>query len=168
MKHCIVGFRMLVVFFVTLAALVWPGTTPVYAQSPVVDLVLIGAPTTQPAQGTTFSITVQVQAGAQPVDLAEVHLNFAPAILEVVSLAIPLNTPLPIQFVAPVFDNNQGHIDYAGGTFSNFPSGTFDLLIITFRVRSEQISTLSFAFEGTPRQTVVTGDGARPEHGQQR
>ncbi len=104
-------------------------------------------------------MAVVVEAGNQPVDGVEVHLNFDPAVLQVVSLT--QGTSLPIALIAPTFDNSAGTIAYAAGTFSNFPSGTFTNLTIVFEVVGGNPSPSQITFnEVLPRKTQVTFGGS--------
>jgi len=122
-----------------------------------VQFVMTPATTTTQA-GNAFTITVVVDAGAQPVDLAEVHLDFDASLLAVTDLR-PGNT-LNVELVAPAFDNTAGTIDYGAGTFSNFPSGAFDLIEIDFEVLAGPGSTTIEYATAFPRQTIATFNGA--------
>jgi|GEM_PF-2155455 len=74
--------------------------------------------------GRTVELTVQVRASGTPIEGAEVHLAFDPALLRVESVAP--GTRLD-QVIVSTWDNAAGTIDYAAGRFSDFPSGTFTL-----------------------------------------
>ena len=91
------------------------------------------------AKNAIFTVRVQIVAGSQPVDGAEVHLDFNPLYLQVVDAAgNPIGTidgsgvlDVPIANAA---NNTTGQIDYAAGTFSGSPpSGTFTLATIRFK-----------------------------------
>lgn len=103
-----------------------------------------------------FTVTIQVQAGAQPVDGASAYLNFDPAFVNVehVSPGAAFNLGLQNTLSNPV-----GHIDYAAGTFSNFPSGSFTLLQVRMRALKAGDTTLEFESQ-LPRQTDATYGGA--------
>jgi hypothetical protein len=58
------------------------------------------------------------------------------------------------------FDNTNGTIDFAAGSFSNYPSGTIDLFVIEFEAIAATAGTgLTFQFDA-PRQSDVTFSGA--------
>ena len=153
MKRSLRRFRMLAMFFVALAVFIGLGTASAYAQT--VDIVLTGAPATQPAVDDNVVITVQIQpVSAQQLSTVELYLNYDPAILEVLSVAVPLNTPLGLPLAGPAVDSNLGHIDYQAGTLGTPPSTQFDLLVITFRVKVATPTTLSFS-TADPRITDV-------------
>ena len=63
----------------------------------------INPATTAVEVGDPFRVEVQVVAGTQPVDGAEVHLTFDPDLLHVQSLAA--GSHLPTQILPPAFDN---------------------------------------------------------------
>jgi hypothetical protein len=133
--------------------------TTTQAQSAVVDFV------PQPANsvvnnGATFSVTIEVQTNGQATSAAEVHLDFDPTYLNVVSLST--GTALPIPLVSETFDNVAGTIDYAAGTFvPNPPTGTFDLLTINFQAMSlVSNTTVSYATTGFPRISDASISGA--------
>lgn len=92
--------------------------------------------------GQTFSVSIRVQAGQQPVDSVAAYLNFDPSILQIVSVAPGTTLPVVIQ---NQFDNALGTLDFSAGTFSNFPTGSFDLATLTLRaVRPSAGSPLAF------------------------
>jgi uncharacterized repeat protein (TIGR01451 family)/uncharacterized repeat protein (TIGR02543 family) len=110
--------------------------------------------------GDTFSVEVQVAAGTQLVDGAEVHLTFDPDLLQVQSLTA--GPHLPTQILPPVFDNGAGTIGYAAGVLTpTLPvAGTFDLLTITFVAQAATAGTgLDFVTTGFP-VTDATFQGA--------
>jgi hypothetical protein len=88
--------------------------------------------------GDVFAVEIQIAAGSQPLDGAEVHIDYDPLHLQVVDAAgNPASTivggsalDVPIQNWA---NNALGQIDYAAGTFGAPPSGTFVLATIRFR-----------------------------------
>ena len=88
--------------------------------------------------GEQFTVSVHISAGVQPVDGAAVYINFDP-------------TQIQNQY-----HNLAGHIDYAYGTFSNFLSGTLELLEVTFEaIDGSEESLLQFNMI-VPRLTGVT------------
>ncbi|MBI2863440.1 MAG: PQQ-binding-like beta-propeller repeat protein [Chloroflexi bacterium] len=115
--------------------------------------------------GQVFSITIEVQAGSQPVDGVEVHVNFNPDLFRVVDIngnpansivnpGSPLDVPLLNQA-----DNTLGRIDYAVGKISGVkPSGTFTAGVIRLKALAPAISsTVSFVSDqGNNRVTNVT------------
>jgi len=120
--------------------------------------------------GQTFTIEVQVAAGAQPADGVEAHLGFDPGKLQVVDInnapanAITPGTTLP-QELLNVVDNAEGWIDYAAGAAfgaGNERSGTFSLATIRFKAlgaTGETGTPVKFTFT-PPRKTEITGPGA--------
>jgi hypothetical protein len=108
-------------------------------------------------QDSTFTLTVQVQAGSQQVDGAAAYLDFDPSVISVTEI-IP--GPALSTVLVNESNNQEGTIDYAAGTFSNFPSGTFTLMQVQFRAVAPSPQTfLVFQFEN-PRQSDVTFEGA--------
>jgi len=141
-------------------------------------LLLLGIPTlfaqvdlvVDPAEvnvepGETFFATVEVQAGAQQMDLVEIHMVFDPQILQIKSLNIEASS-LPIGFPPGAagsdtkeVDNEKGEINIARGTFSNFPSGTFSFITIEFDAISAGNTNLEFVDPDGPPSTIVTFGG---------
>jgi hypothetical protein len=78
--------------------------------------------------GDMFEIVVEIQAGGQLVDSGNAYLNFDPTIMQVEELVS--GGVLPIALGSWEFDNTAGTIDFAAGTFSSFPSGTFNLVTV--------------------------------------
>jgi hypothetical protein len=126
------------------------------AQGMVQFALTLNAPTLE--VNATLTTTVQVQTNGQAVDGAEIHLDFDPALLEVIS-AVPGAT-LGVTILPPVFDNTAGTIDYAAGTFSAFPTATFDLLTITFRAKAAGTSAIRIPAADVPRKSDVTFAGS--------
>ncbi len=114
----------------------------------------------QPAEVNTsvaraFSVDVLVQLNNQPVDGAEMHLNFDPTVLEVVAVT-PGNTLDLILSPQPYFDNILGQVNYAAGSLTNHPTATFTLATIEFRSKAAAVSTpLGFQLDA-PRKSVIT------------
>ena len=150
-----VTMRILFVFCWALALLTAVDVSSAHAQDGV-DFVIVDAPNDPVRSGEIFSIKIQVQAGAQQVDGAQINLDFDPAILNVVSLTPGSTLSVPIK--GPKYDNDVGTIDYAAGVFSNFPSGMFDLLTITFEVVDLRTTSLGYS-SFFPRKTDVTFGG---------
>jgi hypothetical protein len=122
----------------------------------------------EPAQssikpGDTFSVTVKLDAGEQPIDGAQLQLNFNPDILAVEEVipggqldgkgkALPLRLELANQF-----DNENGTIEFAVGTWQDFPSGEIELLQIQFKARKGGETALAFELEGATASNVTFG-----------
>lgn len=124
--------------------------------SPVTDAFIVVTPSvTDVFVNQTFDVVIQVQGNGQQMDAAEFHLDFDPSILQVSELIAgnTLQTPLQNQF-----NNSLGTVDYAAGTFSNFPSGTFTLATLRFQAIAEGTSSLDFT-DTFPRQTIITFAG---------
>lgn len=106
--------------------------------------------------GDVFTVTVVVQANAQPLDAAAAFLDFDPAVLQVVTVAP--GTALPV-VIDNHFDNQLGQVDFAAGTLSGSASGAFTLATITFQARGASPgSPLRFAMT-PPRRTDATWRG---------
>lgn len=108
--------------------------------------------------GTSFTVTIQVQTQGQSIDGAEIHVDYDPALLEVVSTQP--GTALPVTLRAAKFDNTTGKMGYAAGTFSNFPKASFDLLTITFKAKAAGTSVLRLPVSAVPRHSDLTFAGA--------
>ncbi|MFZ1488554.1 MAG: hypothetical protein WAS51_01305, partial [Ilumatobacteraceae bacterium] len=131
---------------------------PGRARTGTVDVSLLPASSTV-AAGDVFTLTIQIIAGAQPIDGASTYVNFDPAYLQVQAI-IPDTTYLPITLVNS-YDNIAGRVDYAAGTFFNFPSGTIALAQIRFVVIAtppDMGTDLIFATVD-PRKTDITYGG---------
>jgi uncharacterized repeat protein (TIGR01451 family) len=105
----------------------------------------------------TFEVEIVVQAGEQMVDGAAAYLGFDPDFLQVVDITPGSSLPLEIQ---NRFDNVAGKIDYAAGTFIDFPSGTFTLATVTFEALGQSDGTRVNFNLTLPRQSDVTFGGA--------
>jgi len=115
-------------------------------------------PASQNAEvGDQFPMEIVVEAGDQSVDAVEIHVDFEPAVLQVVSLT--QGTQLPVPLIPAAFDNTTGEIDYAAGTFSNFPSGTFTHLTMVFEVVGASPGSPITFNDVFPRATIVTFGG---------
>jgi hypothetical protein len=107
--------------------------------------------------GDTFTITIQLSTGNQLIDGAQASINFDPSVLQVISITGNPSV-LPLELMND-YDNVTGTLDYAAGTLSNFPSGTFSLAEIVFEAVAETSETfLTFNYIA-PRQTDVTYGG---------
>lgn len=112
--------------------------------------------TVQAVPAQVFTLDVQVQSGTQPVDGASAYLNFDPTLLQVNSVTSGGTLPLVLQ---NAYDNTAGTVDFAAGTFSNFPSGTFSLVQVEFEVLQRGTSSVVFNTI-LPRKSDVTYGGA--------
>ncbi|MEL6634161.1 MAG: serine hydrolase [Bacteroidota bacterium] len=108
-----------------------------------------------------FTVTIEIEsntAQTQQIDGGEVHLNFDTTFLEVQSLTA--GSALPVQLIAPMFDNAEGTVDYAAGIFSGFPPAPIDLISIEFKAKAETQGTdLTYEFTVPARNTSVTFGG---------
>ena len=126
---------------------------------------LISPQNTTVIEGETFTVDVRADIISGSLDAAEVHLNFSTTFLEVVSITTTNLLPLTVISIAPLATiNSSGQIDYAGGTFSNFPSADFNILTIIFRAKMTDlpapIGGTTIAFNSVfPRQTDATRSG---------
>jgi hypothetical protein len=117
----------------------------------------------QPAQasiksGETFNVTVQLDAGEQQVDGAQIMLNFDPTILaveEVMALE-GKHEPLP-QPLVNQFDNEGGTIQFAAGALEAFPSGEIELVELRFRALKGGETQLEFELDGAMGSDVTFG-----------
>jgi hypothetical protein len=91
---------------------------------------------TSVAVGQEFTLTVLAEAGDQRVSGAQVNLNFDPSLMRVVTLARGAALPA---ILLDQHSNAAGTIDYAAGTFANFPDGTFPI----FGIRMVALSPTS-------------------------
>ncbi len=134
---------------------------PAHAQDGV-GLVLNG-PAGDVGAGNNFIVTVRVETpGTQQLDAAEIHLDFDPALVNVVSLNNV--SPFTQLLVPAAFNNTAGTIDFGAGVFSAFPSAPFDLLVIEFQALADGTSDLDFQ-STFPRATIATFDGANVLNG---
>ena len=107
--------------------------------------------------GDIFNVTIQIQSGSQLLDGVSAFLDFDPTKLMVNSLT-GNTTAFPF-VLGNTFNNTNGTIAYSAGTFSNFPSGNVDVVVIQFTALGESQSTpLAFHFVN-PRNTDVTYGG---------
>jgi hypothetical protein len=141
---------------------------PPYLQGAAGDVVIQLDPASPSvAKDAIFTVDIEVVAGSQPVDGAEVHLDFDESYLQVVDAGgNPVSTiensgilDVPIQNSV---DNGEGRIDFAAGTFSGTPpSGTFVLATIRFKAlwgTGGGSTPLTFSTQ-LPRKTDATYEG---------
>ena len=106
--------------------------TGLFAQAPYADFSNSFSPALPVEVNDQFTMTVAVETSS-PVSVAEVHLTFDPAYLEVVSIT-PITSSLDESIVPTAFDNTAGTIDYAAFTTAMpAPNSNFDLVSITFK-----------------------------------
>jgi len=120
------------------------------------------------AVGQVFTLAIQLQAGSQPVDGAEAHLDFDPAYLRVVNAdgvevneitAVTTSLDTVLQNSA---DNSQGTIDYGAGVLvGEPPTGTITLASIRLKAITETVGTaLPFVFTALRKTDVVFEGGS--------
>jgi hypothetical protein len=123
--------------------------------------------TTEASTGDIFTVWVQVEAGSQPVDGAEVHLDYDPSRLQVVDEGGNPVDHVDSSGILDVLmrnhvDNVAGQIHFAAGTFSATPpSGAFALAAIRLKavdLIGGPVTELSFVYD-TPRKTDATYQG---------
>jgi predicted GH43/DUF377 family glycosyl hydrolase len=130
-----------------------------YGQGPVV-MRLLPTGTTQYVD-QPFDVQIQVEAGVQPVDGAEAHLDFDPNKFQVSSIASGGVLPLVLQ---NTYDNVAGTVDFSAGTLNSTPSGTFPLAYVTFvPVGTSTGTNISFHIL-LPRESNVVYGGASVLH----
>jgi hypothetical protein len=135
--------------------------------------VQISPPASSAGAGQIFTVTVQIAAASQPVDGAEVHLDFDARYVQVVdSNGQPTNRIESSGILESLLVNrvttagSVGQIDFAAGTLDGQGleprDGTFALATIRFRAIASgpgQVgSSLTFVSE-LPRKTEVTYQG---------
>ncbi|MEM3433258.1 MAG: S-layer homology domain-containing protein [Candidatus Methanomethyliaceae archaeon] len=108
----------------------------------------------------TLLFQVVAEAGAQPFDGVEIHLNFDPNYLRVVDktgqeVANVLEGALPMHLMNQV-DNLKGEINYAAGILGQTASGSVEVCSFYLKAISPTAQTVvSYATE-LPRKTEVT------------
>lgn len=111
-------------------------------------VISIDPPTSIANIGDTITVEVQMDTGTQPINAAQIGLDFDPAILQVQSLDYDASALLPL-LVEQKFDNAAGTIDVAAFTLSNFPSGAFSFATVRFLAIGGTLGTpLNFATQG--------------------
>jgi hypothetical protein len=133
---------------------------------PVVELRL-DPPSSTVTEGELFDLAIRVDAGSQPVDGAEVHLDFDPVYLQVVDAngdpASDIeNSGVLSTLILNQASNTTGQIDFATGILQGeLPSGTFLLATLHLRALNDtgsDTTSLTFVTQA-PRQTNVTHGG---------
>jgi hypothetical protein len=129
-----------------------------YPEQPQADVLIVVQPALVNVNlNDTFSVIIQVQSGSQLLDGAEANLDFDPSKLQVIGLT-GNTTAFPL-IIQSQFNNTNGTIDYAAGTFSNFPSGNVNLVVIQFKAISEAQTTDLVFHYGGGRNTDATYGG---------
>ncbi len=118
------------------------------------DVLLAVAPAGTAVQlGETFTVTVRVQT-TQPVDSAEAHLNFDPAVLQVAAVTAGSTFSTLLQ---NAFDNTQGTFDFAAGAALGGGAPTSDFVLATILFTATHPSTgtpLTFVSQNPRRSDV--------------
>jgi hypothetical protein len=120
------------------------------------------------AKGAIFTVDIQVVAGSQPVDGAEVHLDFDKTYLQVVDAsgnpasAIESSGILEVP-IQNLVSNDRGEIDFAAGTFVTPPPPLDTAVLATIRFKAlwgtgGASTPLTFSTQ-LPRKTDVTHAG---------
>ena len=111
--------------------------------------------------GQTFLVAVRVWAGHfNPVDAAQVYLDFDGRQLEVVELTPGSHLEYELQ---SKWDNQAGRLGYAAGTVGDPVTVPFTLCTVAFRIRTPATSqeiAISFAPLAPPRHTKAVFRGA--------
>ncbi len=103
--------------------------------------------------GEMFQKEVVVEAGTQPVAIAEAYLDFDPAHVEVISIGDGAG----LWVWSKTFDNALGRIDVRAGSLGLPPQGTFTLVTLYMRAKdcsSAVATSITFSFAGF-RQTIA-------------
>ncbi len=107
-----------------------------------------------------FTILVSVETTGS-LNVAEAHLTFDPAELEVISIEAPGGgslpiSDLPITIVQPTFSNINGTLAYGAYATSPVPSSDFDFFQVTFRALGSSGSTsISHILTGAPKSIIA-------------
>lgn len=104
--------------------------------------------------GETFTLALLLEAGQQPIDAVEAHLAFDPERLEI--LDIYWNDAFQTTLQED-YDNQNGTIDLAAGSFSDFPKGTVEVAWINFTAIQTGNIELTFSNKGYHSSEVTFG-----------
>jgi hypothetical protein len=100
------------------------------------------------AVGEVFDITIQAEAGDQPVSGIDAFVDFDPAYLEVQSVTPGASLPTVLE---NTYDNTAGTIDYSAGKLgAPFPTGTFTVATIQFKALDQTSPSTSITFSTDP------------------
>ncbi|MCL4533744.1 MAG: cohesin domain-containing protein [Bacteroidetes bacterium] len=144
-----------------------PISAPTQASAPAASVAIALSPATvQVKRGETFSIEVQLVAGAQKLDAVQASLSFDPKYAQVVdttgapATAVEAGKALPTLLLNQA-DNAKGSIDYAAGAAfepGKEPSGTFTLATMHLKALQAGQTTISFA-SAPPHKTEAAYGG---------
>jgi hypothetical protein len=134
-----------------------PTSTPTSTPLPLEGVVIAVEPAfVTGAVSGTIQVAVEVRAGVQQVDGASAYLDFDPTVLQVQQITKGDTFQVELQ---NDYDNTNGTIDFAAGSFGSYPSGTIELFLVEFEAIGATSSTpLAFVFDA-PRQSDVTFSG---------
>jgi hypothetical protein len=104
-------------------------------------------------EGDEFELDIRIDAGETGVAVADVYLDFNGDNLEVLDILDGDS----LDMIAERFENSEGAVDIAAGTFGTPVTGTFVLATVQLRAKVDtQGATTPVTFSlTTPRQTVV-------------
>ena len=129
------------------------------------DIVIAISPSvTRVLANTIFTLDIVVHSGTQQVDGVQAFVNFDPDSLQVVDedgnpgSAIIGGTAFQYEFLNEV-DNTAGTINYAAGSMSSFPSGTFILATTRFKATKGTGNTAVTFNLASSRETKITFGG---------
>ncbi|MEL7234733.1 MAG: cohesin domain-containing protein, partial [Chloroflexota bacterium] len=106
--------------------------------------------------GSEFDVTVQIDAGENPVNSASVHLDFDPAVVEVVSLTPGDALPTALE---RLYDNEAGTIDYTAGVLGDSFTGIADFVTIRFMAKATGDAGLVFVDDADRDAMILAGAG---------
>ncbi len=127
----------------------------VTAASAAAILSLLASPNVVRA-GDAFDLIVRAASGTQRLDGAAAYLDFDPSVLQVLSLSAGTALTTTIQ---SQFDNLTGHVDFAAGELSSFPTGAFDVVTVHTRALRSVASTTIAVSNVLPRVSDLTYAG---------
>lgn len=109
-------------------------------------------------EGESFEVTFRVNPDDQALAVADMHLHFDPAYLEVLSLEVPGTSTFNV--IAPAFDNVFGTIDVSGFQLGEeAPQAAFDLVKVTFLALNEVALTQATHPESMFPRTILAFGG---------
>lgn len=136
-----------------LAALALLVAATAHGQVVTMDIQPISATVTL---GSQFDVTVRVLAGANQIDGAAAFVNYDSAVLAAVSITPGVSLPVVLQNTIAT----PGQADYAAGTFSSYPTGTFTLATMRFQANALSAGTFLDLNAGPdPRTSEATFGG---------
>lgn len=106
--------------------------------------------------GSQFDVTVRVLAGTNQIDGAAAFVNYDTAVLSAISITPGASLSVVLQNTI----STPGQADYAAGTFSTFPTGTFTLATMRFQANAVSAGTfLDLNVGPDPRTSQATFGG---------